>query len=88
MVIKRAFAVVLPFVMVVSTMLSTTESKAEAVSSEVASTCAQGSSDPETSGISRRDPPELSGCNSRCRRVYCAESGSNRTYLCRCDCSK
>ena len=36
--------------------------------------------------ITVRDAPELTGCNSRCRRVYCAASGSNRSYLCRCDC--
>lgn len=29
----------------------------------------------------------LSGCNSRCTKVYC-QDGHGGTYLCRCDCPK
>jgi hypothetical protein len=76
---KPAFAVSFALTMLLSVILPATESHASTESATFGK---------DDAVIARRDPPELSGCNSRCRRVYCAESGTNRTYLCRCDCPK
>jgi hypothetical protein len=76
---KPAFAVLFPLALLVAVAMPARESRASI-----------GAAFPTTNEaqIARRDPPELTGCNSRCRRVYCAESGTNRSYLCRCDCGK
>lgn len=76
---KPAFVVLFPLALLLAVALPARESQASMGASFTTTNEGQ---------IARRDAPELTGCNSRCRRVYCAESGTNRSYLCRCDCPK
>lgn len=81
---KPAFAILFPLALLLAIALPATESQAQTTrGGDLAA-----SSGEHSGTITVRDPPELSGCNSRCRRVYCAASGSNRSYLCRCDCTR
>ena len=85
---KSVLVTSLPFAILLSVTLPTTRSHARTIPEKEVPVSVGFALEGDHTVVSRRDPPELSGCNSRCRRVYCAESGSGRTYLCRCDCPK
>jgi len=85
---KSVLVASLPLAILLAVILPTTRSHAQTIPEKEVPVSVELALDGEHTLVARRDPPELSGCNSRCRRVYCAESGSGRTYLCRCDCPK